>query len=126
MSPHWLPIPSGAPSAAFGACCADQHSVGSWNARGLLTTDFGLRRQKLSFLGGLVQATSVIGVQEAHGTYNDMVTSLREFAYNRIIVWTSPGYSEAFTMEKKRLCLMAGNLIHQRPQGSLLKWIEFF
>ena len=105
MSPRWLPIRSGAPSATFGACCAAQHAVGSWNARGLLAVDSGLRRRKLSYLGRLVKATSILGLQEAHGTFADMVSSLKEFASERVVVWTSPGYSEAFTIGEDKVLL---------------------
>ena len=126
MSPRWLPIRSGAPSATFGACCAVQHAVGSWNARGLLTTDFGLRRRKLAYLGRLVQATSVIGVQETHGTYADMEASLKEFANDRVIVWTLPGCSEAITIGEVGVVLDGKQFTQPEASGSASGLEGFF
>ena len=43
----------------------------SWNARALLHHDLSLRSQKIEYLRKLLSPTSVVGLQEVHGTLEE-------------------------------------------------------
>ena len=123
---RWLHPLSGAPNPSFGACCAAQHAVGSWNARGLLAVERSLRNRKLAHLAKLIDATTVLGVQETHGTYVDMISSLRTFASRRNVVWSLPGYCKAFTLGEEHVSLDGKQFDSSDARGSASDANSFF
>ena len=100
-----LHLPSGAPKPSFGACCAAQHAVGSWNARGLLAVEGSLRNRKLAHLSKIIEATTFLGIQESHCTFADMVAALRTYSFRRRVVWSLPGHCQAFTLDDDQIFL---------------------